>query len=118
IPLVHAELRRLAQAHMRRERANHTLQTSALINEAYLRLVRGQVSWQNRAHFFGIAARLMRQVLIDHAAARGYAKRGGDQLRVSLSAAAEVAEPEAAELLALDAALDKLAALDARQAQL
>jgi len=118
IPLVHAELRKLAQAHMRRERAGHTLQTSALVNEAYLRLVRGQVSWQNRAHFFGIAARLMRQILINYAAARGYAKRGGDQLRVSLSAAAEVAEAEAVELLALDVALGKLAAVDPRQSQI
>ena len=71
IPLVHAELRKLVQAHMRRERAGHTLQTSALVNEAYLRLVRGQVSWQNHAHFFGIVARLMRQILINYAAARG-----------------------------------------------
>src|SRR5581483_11311474 len=118
IPLVHAELRRLAQAHMRRERANHTLQTSALINEAYLRLVRGQVSWQNRAHFFGIAARLMRQVLIDHASERGAAKRGGDQLRVSLSAAANVVAKQDVELLALDEALKKLAQLDPRKSQI
>ena len=118
IPLVHDELRRLARSYMRRERAGHTLQTSALVNEAYLRLVRGDVPWQNRAHFFGIAARLMRQILIDHAAERGVAKRGGDQLRVSLSAAADVAEEEAADLLALDEALRKLAAFAPRQCQI
>lgn len=118
IPLVHVELRRLAQAYMRRERAGHTLQTTALVNEAYLRLVKGQVPWQNRAHFFGIAARLMRQILIDHAVARGVTKRGGDQLRVSLTAATDVAAGRAVELLALDEALKSLAALDLRKSQI
>ena len=118
IPLVHAELRRLARAYMRRERDGHTLQTSALVNEAYLRLVPGQMSWQNRAHFFGIAARLMRQVLIDHALARKAAKRGGAQQQVPLSAAADVATGRAVEILALDEALKSLAEFDLRKSQI
>ena len=80
VPLVHAELRRLARRYMRRERAGHTLQTTALIHEAYIRLVEAQgVNWQNRAHFFGISARVMRQVLVDFARERGYRKRGGGE---------------------------------------
>src|SRR5262245_3229666 len=85
IPLVHDELRRLATRYMRRERAGHTLQTSALINETYLRLVDGpRVPWQNRAHFFGIAARLMRRVLVDFARERNFQKRGGGRHQVTL----------------------------------
>jgi RNA polymerase sigma factor (TIGR02999 family) len=118
IPLVHAELRRLAHAYMRRERDGHTLQTSALVNETYLRLVPGHVSWQNRTHFFSIAARLMRQVLIDHALARKAAKRGGAQQQVSLSAAADVVAGRAVEILALDEALKTLAEFDLRQSQI
>src|SRR4051812_43291168 len=79
VPVVYDELRKLAGRQMRRERIDHTLQTSALINEAYLRLIDRPVSWQNRAHFFGIAARLMRQILVDHARARQSSKRGGSQ---------------------------------------
>jgi RNA polymerase sigma factor (TIGR02999 family) len=117
MPIVEAELRRLARNYMRRERPDHTLQTSALINEAYLRLVGRDVAWQNRAHFFGIAARLMRQVLVDHARAQHNLKRGGNQLRVSLTEAAEVS-PQAVELIALDEALDQLAALDEQQSRI
>lgn len=117
IPLVYDELRRLARRHLRAERRDHTLQTSALINEAYLRLVEQQVPWQNRAHFFGIAARLMRQILVDHARQRNRLKRGGDQERVSLVGAAEVADASSADLLALDDALKSLAILDAKAAQ-
>ena len=117
IPIVQDELRRLARSHMRRERPGHTLQTSALINEAYLRLVDGSVAWKNRSHFFGIAARLMRQILVDHARALSSLKRGGDQLRVSLSDVADVGG-RAAELIALDEALENLAALDEQQSRI
>jgi RNA polymerase sigma factor (TIGR02999 family) len=103
---------------MRRERPGHTLQTSALINEAYLRLVDQKVSWRNRAHFYGIAAQLMRRVLVDHARAHHYAKRGGDQVKVSLDAAADVTEERVADLVALDDALTSLATLDPRQSRI
>lgn len=118
-PFVYDELHRLARHYMRRERAGHTLQTSALINEAYLRLVDQSVAWQNRAHFFGIAARLMRQILVDHARAHNYAKRGGGNAqKVSLDEAANLAQGRAAELVALDDALQSLAAIDPQQSRL
>jgi RNA polymerase sigma-70 factor, ECF subfamily len=118
-PLVHGELRRLAHHYISRERPGHTLQTSALVNEAYLRLVeQKEVDWQCRAHFYGIAARLMRQVLVDYARRRGYAKRGGGALRVSLNEALAVSEERAAEVMALDEALEDLAQLDPRQGQI
>ena len=117
LPLVHAELRRIARRHMQRERPDHTLQASALVNEAYLRLVRlNRVRWQNRAQFFGIAAQLMRQILVDHARARGYEKRGGGRRRVSLDHAPGVSGRDP-DLLALDAALTALTAVDARKSQ-
>ncbi|MBC7930815.1 MAG: sigma-70 family RNA polymerase sigma factor [Rubrivivax sp.] len=116
IPYVHDELRRLARRYMRRERPGHTLQTTGLINEAYLRLVGQQVSWQSRAHFFGIAARLMRQILVDHARTRAYQKRGGDFEQVSLDEAAQVTG-RASDMIALDEALQSLAALDEQQAR-
>ena len=116
IPIVEDELRRLARHYMRRERPGHTLQTSALINEAYLRLVDGDVACENRSHFFGIAARLMRQILVDHARAQHNLKRGGDLLRVSLDQAEGVGR--AAELIALDDALNNLAALDEQQSRI
>lgn len=115
IPLVYEELRRLARAYMRRERPGHTLQTTALINEAYLRLVDQTVSWRSRAHFYGVAARLMRQILVDHARAQQALKRGGDRIQVSLSDAAGMIENEAAEMIALDNALKSLEALDPRK---
>lgn len=117
IPIVHDELRRLARHYMRREAAGNTLETSALVNEAYLRLVGGDVVCKNRSHFFGIAARLMRQILVDHARTRHNLKHGGDQLRVSLSEAAELGG-RAGELIALDEALERLAALDEQQSRI
>ena len=119
MPLVYEELRRLAHKCMRRERPAHTLQTSALLNEAYVRLVdQKNIQWQDRAHFFGIAARLMRQVLVDYARTRNYAKRGGDQCRVSLDEAMIVTRERAAEVVALDEALKTLAEIDPRQSQI
>ena len=112
IPLVYEHLRKLARAYLRRERAGHTLQTGALINEAYLLLIRQPVTWENRAQFFGIAAYLMRQVLVNHAVARQRHKRGGAQFQVSLTAAADVADAPPADVLALDAALKTLAECD------
>lgn len=119
LPLVNTELRQLARRYMRRENPGHTLQTSALVNEAYMRLIdQQQVRWQNRAHFLGIAAQLMRRILIDHARNHHYAKRGGGALRVSLDEAAAVTEARAAELLAVDEALEKLTAMDARKGRI
>ena len=112
IPLVYDTLRRIARHHLRGERAGHTLQTTALINEAYLKLVEQSVSWQSRAHFFGIAARLMRQLLVDYARARQRLKRGGDLQQISLTAAAGIAQEQAVDLLALDGALETLAEVD------
>jgi RNA polymerase sigma factor (TIGR02999 family) len=111
MPLVYDELRRLAHRHMSRERADHTIQTTALVNEAYLRLVEQKdVHWQNRAHFFAIAAQMMRRILIDYAR-----KRGGGAPHVSLEEAAVLTEERAANLIALDDALNSLAALDPQQ---
>ncbi len=119
IPLVQAELRRLAKRFMRRENPGHTLQTSALINEAYLKLVDQQgVEWQNRAHFFAVAAQVMRHILVDHARSYQYAKRGGGARKVPLEEAAALNEGRAAELVALDDALHSLAANDARKSQI
>jgi RNA polymerase sigma factor (TIGR02999 family) len=118
-PLVYGELRRLAHHYISRERPGHTLQTSALVNEAYVRLVeQKEVDWQCRAHFYGIAARLMRQVLVDYARRRGYAKRGGEARRVLLDEALVVSDERAAEVVALDEALEGLAKLDPRQSQI
>ncbi len=121
IPLVHEELRRLAKRYMRRERrqrAAHTLQTTALVNEAYLRLIDAQrVQWRNRAHFFAIAARLMRRILVDYARAQNYAKRGGGLPQVSLDEAPEFGTERAPDLVALDDALDALARVDERKSR-
>ena len=118
LPLIEAELRRLARGYMARERRGHTLQTSALMNEAFLRLVDARtIEWQDRAHFLGISARLMRRVLVDHARARGYKKRGGEVRRISWTDAIAVVPPPDFNLLALDRALDNLASLDARKAR-
>jgi len=119
VPIVHGELRRLARHYMRGERDNHTLQTSALINEAYLRLVdHKDLDWQNRAHFFGVAAQAMRRVLVDHARARGYQKRGAGARAVELEDAAMVADERAGELVALDEALLELERYDERKARI
>jgi RNA polymerase sigma-70 factor (ECF subfamily) len=120
--LVYDELRRMARRHMRKERAGNTLQTTALINEAYLRLVDIQsVGWQDRAHFFAVSAQLMRRILVDGARARGSAKRGGLAIRVDHSAAVDLDQiPEvsrSAELVALDDVLNALAAIDPRKAR-
>ena len=118
MPLVYKELRRLASQYLRRERHNHTLQSAALVNEAYLRLVDySNLRWQDRAQFFGLAAQLMRRILIDHARSHHYAKRGGGAHRVSLDEAAVLSEERASELVALDDALTSLAAVDPRKSQ-
>src|SRR5215204_7490020 len=118
MPLVHTELRRLARHYMSRERPGHTLQSTALVNEAYLRLVDQEgVRWENRAHFFGIAARLMRQILVEHARSRRAAKRGGRQFRLSLSKVDRVASGPDLDLLALDEALGRLEAIDPQKSR-
>ncbi len=118
IPLVEAELHRLARQYISREHPGHTLQTTALVNEAYLRLVEvHDVHWQNRAHFFAIAARLMRRILIEHARKRHQLKRGGGALRITLDEGAVIADERSAELLALDEALEVLAVKYPRKAQ-
>jgi RNA polymerase sigma factor (TIGR02999 family) len=119
VPLVYDELRRQASRYLRRERAGHTLQTTALIHEAYLRLVdQRNVHWQNRAHFFGIAAQLMRRILVDHARTKKRDKRGGSILRVSLGEAMAVAKAQELDIVALDEALDRLAAIDEQQSRI
>jgi RNA polymerase sigma factor (TIGR02999 family) len=119
IPLVHAELRRLARHYMGRENPGHTLQTSALINEAYIRLVDQQdVPWQNRAHFFAVSAQVMRHILIDHARSHAYAKRGGGARQVPFDEAVALNDQRADELVALDDALNMLAAMDTRKSQI
>lgn len=118
LPLVYEELRQMARRQMRRQRAGHTLQTTALIHEAYLRLVGlSDVRWQNRAHFFGVAARAMRHILVDHARTRQAAKRGGVARHVALDETAVVSMERASELVALDDALQSLVALDRRRSQ-
>lgn len=118
VPLVYDELRRLAKSYMRRERAGHSLQTTALVHEAYLKLIdASQVDWQNRAHFFGIAARLMRQILVASARKRGYIKRGQGAQQVSLDETMAIRDGRDEELVALNEALNALAEFDARKAQ-
>jgi RNA polymerase sigma-70 factor, ECF subfamily len=119
IPLVYDELHRLAEKHLRRERAGHTLQPTAVVHEAYLKLVdQKRVNWKNRGHFFAVAAQAMRRLLVDHARRHAAEKRGGAVTLVPLEAAADpAAAPKEADVLALDRALEKLAALDATQAK-
>jgi RNA polymerase sigma factor (TIGR02999 family) len=118
MPLVYDELRRLAGSYMRRERADHTLQATALVHEAYLKLIdQRAVNWQSRAHFFGVSAQLMRRILIDHARGLARHKRGGEHRKVSLDEAFVFAEQQADELLAVDDSLNGLAKIDARQAR-
>src|SRR5262252_9492162 len=119
MPLVYDELRRLAHQHMRREKPGHMLQTTALVHEAYIRLIgQSRVHFKNRAHFFGIAARLMRQILVDDARRRKGAKRGGGLAPVALDDASNLAQQEAANVLALDEALTLLAERDRRQSEI
>src|SRR3954470_12005449 len=117
-PLVHGELRRLARSYLRRERDNHTLQTDALVNEAYLRLIDlSRVEWRDRVHFLALSARLMRRILVDHARSKNYQKRGGAVLRIPLDEAQDFTINRSADLVELDDALVALAAVDARKAQ-
>lgn len=121
-PLVYDEIRRIAHRAMQREREGHTLQTTALVNEAYVRLAGSKnINWQNRAHFYAVTAQVMRHILIDHARRRRYVKHGGEAERVALDVASDEAvlmsKPRAAELLALDEALDELARLDPRKSR-
>lgn len=119
MPLVERELHRLARHYMRRENPGHTLQTTALVNEAYLRLVEQKhVHWKNRAHFFALSAELMRRILVDHARKRKYAKRGGGAWKVSLDDAMAVSAERGADLIAVDEALHRLAAIDPRKAKI
>lgn len=119
MPVVYAELHRLARARLRGERADHTLQATALVNEAYVRLVgQTRVRWQNRAQFFGTAAQFMRRILVDHARDRLSAKRGGGAPRVELDEALLATRERGIDLLALDAALERLELLDERQGRL
>lgn len=119
IPLVYAELRRMAERHFSREGAGHTLQPTALIHELYLRLAeQDRAQWQNRGQFFGVSAQLMRRILVDHARLRQAVKRGKDPEAVTLSAELLMGEPSPVEVLALNGALEELAALDAEQARL
>ena len=118
-PLVYAELRRLASRHLRRERSGHTLQSTALVHEAYLRLVdQRSVRWQNRAHFFGIAAQMIRRILVDYARGRHTAKRGADACKLSLDEAIGTPAQRDLNLVALDDALQNLAALDPQQSRI
>jgi RNA polymerase sigma factor (TIGR02999 family) len=117
-PLVYEELRRIARQHMGRERGGHTLQPTALVNEAYLRLIDiKRIQWQNRQHFFAMAARIMRRVLVDAARARGVRKRGGGAPTVSLNAALDVSKEPDRDLVELDDALNELSVVDPRKAQ-
>ena len=119
MPLVYEELRRLAHQYMRREKPGHTLQTSALVNEAYVRLVdQSKIQWEGRAHFFGIAARLMRQILVDQARRKNFAKRGGGAIRVSLDSGTAIAQEQSANIMALDDALRTLEQTDPRKSQI
>jgi RNA polymerase sigma factor (TIGR02999 family) len=118
VPIIHAELRRLAQRQMAREDPGHTLQPTALVNEAYLRLVNlTRMQWQDRAHFFAMAARLMRRILVDFARSRGYQKRGGGAKQVSFTQALNVATDQPTDVVAVDDALEALAHVDERKSR-
>src|SRR5436305_4175136 len=118
MPLVDRELHRLAHHYMRKEKPGHTLQTTALVNEAYLRLVdQRHVHWKSRAHFFALSAQLMRRILVDHARKRKYAKRGGDAQKISFAEVMAVSPERGADLIVLDDALEKLAPTDLRKSK-
>lgn len=119
LPTVYDELRRLARSYLRRERPDHTLQATALVHEAYLRLIdQNQVTWQNRAHFFGIAAQMMRRILVNHALAKKAEKRGGLQHKLSLDEAVSFAQDREVDVVALDDALKTLESLDPQQSRI
>jgi RNA polymerase sigma factor (TIGR02999 family) len=118
LPLVYDELRRLADRYLRRERSDHTLQATALVNEAYLRLVDQNVPWQNRAHFFGVAAEMMRRILVDHARSHQAQKRGSGGVKLSLDEAINMSDERATDLIALDEALTALAEFDQQKSRI
>ncbi len=119
MPVVYDELHRLAKRHMAGQRPGHTLRTTDLVNEAYLKLVNVQkIGWKDRIHFFAVASRAMRSVLVDYGRRRGYAKRGGNPVRVSLSEADQISVQRSAEIIAIDEALSRLAVLDPRKSQI
>jgi RNA polymerase sigma factor (TIGR02999 family) len=117
-PLVYDELRRLARSYMRQERAGHTLQSTALVHEAFLRLVDQRVKWNSRAHFFGIAAQMMRRILVDHAKAQSAAKRGAGAVRIELEEGLATAPNRDVDLLALDEALERLTKVDPQRSRI
>lgn len=119
MPLVYDELRRLARHYLRQERSDHTLQSTALVHEAYLRLAGGNApNWQNRAHFFGVAAHIMRQILVEHARGRGAVKRGGNALRLEIDEALALPQQIDVDVVALDKALNELSEMDAQQGRI
>jgi RNA polymerase sigma factor (TIGR02999 family) len=118
LPLVYAELRKLAGRYLRRERPDHSLQATALVHEAYLRLINQEVSWQNRMHFFGVAAEMMRRILIDNARKHHASKRGSGAVKLALDEALDMADEKAAELIALDEALSRLATFDPQKSKI
>jgi RNA polymerase sigma factor (TIGR02999 family) len=119
LPLVYSELKRLASNYLRRERSDHTLQTTALVHEAYMRLIdQHQVDWKNKAHFLGIAAEMMRRILVNYARDRAAAKRGGGAKRISLSIVGDANEQPVLDLIALDRALSELACVDSRKSRI
>ncbi|MBS1807889.1 MAG: sigma-70 family RNA polymerase sigma factor [Acidobacteria bacterium] len=119
MPLVYDELRHIAGRYLRKERPDHTLQTTALVHEAYIRLIdQNQANWQNRAQFFGVAAQMMRRILVDHARGHQADKRGGGAAKLSLDEAIEIADQREVDLIALDDALTNLAALDEQQSRI
>ena len=119
IPIVYQELRRVARYYLKQEKQNHTLSSTALVHEAYLRLVnQKEVTWQNRAHFFAVAAQMMRRILVDHARRHGYAKRGGGVMTLALEEVVATPQRREIDLVALDDALDSLAKLDDRQSRM
>jgi RNA polymerase sigma factor (TIGR02999 family) len=119
MPLVYDELRRLARHYLRQERSDHTLQSTALVHEAYLRLAGGNApQWQNRAHFFGVAAHLMRQILVEHARGHDAAKRGGSAIKLALDDAVALPQQIDVDVVALDKALNELSELDAQQSRI
>jgi RNA polymerase sigma-70 factor (ECF subfamily) len=118
VPFVYAELRRLARGQLRREQPGHSLQPTALVHEAYLRLVRADVDWRDRTHFMSVAARVMRRILVEHARARRARKRGGHEPRVSLTEPIAAPDGDPIDILVLDTAMERLQRLDPRQAQI
>jgi RNA polymerase sigma factor (TIGR02999 family) len=118
VPFVYAELRRLARSQLRRERADHSFQPTALVHEAYMRLAQANVDWQDRTHFLRVAARAMRQVLVEHARGKRARKRGGDRHLVTLTGPIAAPDAHQVDVLVLDQALDRLRALDAREAEI